>query len=1069
MFICAKDNAFFDDEPTNNMRKPFFYYLCLNLKPIVMKRLTLLCLIGLANISICASAKNNPQTDPEVFAINREPMRTSYIVYPTSEQASPENDFTASPLYRSINGTWKFTLTDTPDIQPEGFFSPLFDDSSWGEMPVPGLWELNGYGDPVYTNTRYPWHKFYNSNPPTPPTEQNYTGFYRHTIELPSQWAGRQIYIHIGSATSNVTLYVNGREVGYSEDSKLEAEWDITRYVHPGKNLVAMRINRWCDGSYLEDQDFWRLSGIGRDCYVYARNRAHIDDVRISPNLDASLGSALPTALISVTKGVTAVRLTALAPDGATLFTTTTPVRQNRAEVSFSVDAPRLWSAESPTLYTFVVESLAGRQVTEAAAFNVGFRRIEILDGQLLLNGKPILIKGVNRHEMNPRTGYVVSREDMIHDIRIMKSLNINAVRTCHYPNNPLWYDLCDRYGLYVVDEADIESHGYYISDKSRTLAANPLFKAAHLSRVERMARRDFNHPSIIIWSTGNEAGNGANFMSCYDLLKAFDPSRPVQYEQATIHADYNTDILCPMYAGFERCAKYLASKPAKPLIQCEYAHAMGNSMGGFGEYWDMIRAEPHYQGGFIWDFTDQALAWRNADGQTTYRYGGDYNTVDASDGNFNCNGIVAADRTLHPHAAEVKYCQQNIHSSSDDLWSGRIKIFNENFFTGLDDYSLCWDITADGRTVLQGTVPTLDVAPQSTAEVKLDFSREALRGCQGELLLNLRYVLKKRCGLLDAGTEMASEQLTLRLYTTDAHYIVACPESAPIATRNSVSGRGFSVMFDTLNGKLSSYRLDGIELLRESVSPNFYRAATDNDLGSRKRKSNADSRIWRNPSLKLDSFTIDTEANTAVATALYTLTDIGATLKMTYTIYGDGTVQCLEYLKIGHHEKSVADLMRFGVRFAMPDSFDRLQYYGRGPEESYIDRCRATHLGLYESRVAEQFHHEYARPQESGTHCDLRTWRLTDGTGLGIEVCSNIPFSASALPYSVEQLDEGSTGYVSHPSELTVNGLTNVCLDRLQSGLGCINSWGELPLARYRVPFENYSFRLTIRPVRSL
>lgn len=728
-----------------------------------MKRLLLLALFAATAASAKAPAER--WLDPECFEVGRAPMRTSFIAFPTAAEAIPENDYTRSPFYRTLNGEWSFLRVDRPGAEPEGFFRSGHDDSSWGTMPVPGIWELNGCGDPVYTNKPYPWHKFFEVKPPLIPHEQNYTGLYRRTVTVPADWKGRDIFIHIGSATSNVTLWVNGHEAGYSEDSKLEAEFDITRYLTPGSdNLIVMRVNRWCDGSFLEDQDFWRLSGIGRDCYLYARDKRRLADVRLTPDLVDDYRNGTLRAEIATTPGIGSVRLTLRDAAGRTLDARTLRPRRNAAETTFEVAAPKQWSAEAPNLYTLTAEALAADgSVTEAAAFRVGFRKVEIRGGQLLVNGKPILIKGVNRHEMEPNTGYYVTREEMVRDIREMKRLNMNAVRTCHYPDTPLWYDLCDEYGLYVVDEANVESHGYHYRDKSKNLAGNPAFAAAHLDRNRRMVLRDYNHPSIIVWSTGNEAGNGPNFERCYDWIKAFDPSRPVQYEQASYHGDYNTDIVCPMYWSYGQCEKYLAENPQKPLIQCEYAHAMGNSMGGFKEYWDMIRREPKYQGGFIWDFADQALAWRSPEGRLTYRYGGDYNDTDASDSTFCCNGVLASDRSWHPHAYEVKHQHRPIHTTPRDLKNGVVNVYNENFFTDLSPYRLLWEITSDGQPVLSGTVERLDVAPQTTAAVTLGYKPEQVYALGGELLLTVRYQLRERQGLLDALYEVAADQLTLR------------------------------------------------------------------------------------------------------------------------------------------------------------------------------------------------------------------------------------------------------------------------------------------------------------------
>ena len=853
-----------------------------------MKRLLLLALFAATAASAKAPAER--WLDPECFEVGRAPMRTSFIAFPTAAEAIPENDYTRSPFYRTLNGEWSFLRVDRPGAEPEGFFRSGHDDSSWGTMPVPGIWELNGCGDPVYTNKPYPWHKFFEVKPPLIPHEQNYTGLYRRTVTVPADWKGRDIFIHIGSATSNVTLWVNGHEAGYSEDSKLEAEFDITRYLTPGSdNLIVMRVNRWCDGSFLEDQDFWRLSGIGRDCYLYARDKRRLADVRLTPDLVDDYRNGTLRAEIATTPGIGSVRLTLRDAAGRTLDARTLRPRRNAAETTFEVAAPKQWSAEAPNLYTLTAEALsADGSVTEAAAFRVGFRKVEIRGGQLLVNGKPILIKGVNRHEMEPNTGYYVTREEMVRDIREMKRLNMNAVRTCHYPDTPLWYDLCDEYGLYVVDEANVESHGYHYRDKSKNLAGNPSFAAAHLDRNRRMVLRDYNHPSIIVWSTGNEAGNGPNFERCYDWIKAFDPSRPVQYEQASYHKDYNTDIVCPMYWSYEQCEKYLAENPQKPLIQCEYAHAMGNSMGGFKEYWDMTRREPKYQGGFIWDFADQALAWRSPEGRLTYRYGGDYNDTDASDSTFCCNGVLASDRSWHPHAYEVKHQHRPIHTTPRDLKNGVVNVYNENFFTDLSPYRLLWEITSDGQPVLSGTVERLDVAPQTTAAVTLGYKPEQVYALGGELLLTVRYQLRERQGLLDALYEVAADQLTLRGDDPAARFAATAPAGTLRVADKTVSGEGFSVAFDPKSGFIRSYRLRNVELLAGPVRPNFYRAATDNDLGVRQTGKYPDSRMWAKAEPQLTGFALTPGDSEVKAVADYAIPAVGARLRLTYTVAAD-------------------------------------------------------------------------------------------------------------------------------------------------------------------------------------
>ena len=625
----------------------------------------------------------------------------------------------------SLHGLWKFKGYETPDERTPDFYAPDTDTSAWGEMPVPGMWELNGFGDPVYLNIGYAWRGHYENNPPYVPTEHNRVGHYVRTFDLPASWSGKQIVLHIGSATSNVRVWINGRQAGYSEDSKLEARFDVTRLVVPGaENRIALEIFRWCDGSYLEDQDFWRLSGLARETYLTAREKQHVEDIRV----EASASGELRWEVVT-TRGVKSVEVSIPELGYKTQATVCDATRDGlkRFGGTASLSGIEPWSAETPRLYRMEVAPSDGKSVTERTKLDIGFRDVSISGGQLLVNGRPVLIKGANRHEMNPYRGYVVSEEEMIRDIEIMKRLNINTVRTCHYPNDPRWYDLCDRYGLYVIDEANIESHGMGYDEQ--TLAKDPAYEAAHLQRVTRMVQRDRNHPSIIVWSLGNEAGNGPNFEKAYDWLKQEDPTRPVQYERAVL--ERNTDIFCPMYRGYEGCEQYAASNPSRPMILCEYAHAMGNSMGGFKEYWDLVRKYPAFQGGCIWDFVDQAL-YRPVDPAIygtdhIFAFGGDYNDYDPSDGSFNCNGIIASDRSLHPHAHEVAYQLQSIRTSAtpEEALEGRVKVYNEYFFTDLSRYAMQWEVTCNGESVLSGTLAPLDVAPQTTATLRPGYTRE--------------------------------------------------------------------------------------------------------------------------------------------------------------------------------------------------------------------------------------------------------------------------------------------------------------------------------------------------------
>ena len=690
--------------------------------------------------------------NPEINAVNRAPMHTNYFAFENADAAKKANK-KQSTNYMTLNGTWKFNWVKDADSRPTDFWKTGFNDKGWDDLQVPAVWELNGYGDPIYVNVGYAWRNQFQNNPPEVPTENNHVGSYRREIVVPASWNGKDIIAHFGSVTSNMYLWVNGRYVGYSEDSKLEAEFDLTPYLKPGqKNLIAFQVFRWCDGSYLEDQDFFRYSGVGRDCYLYARNKKRIQDIRVTPDLDAAYQNGSLSINLDL-KGSGKVDLELVDTQGKQVATATA---NKSGLVTMNVENPKKWSAETPYLYTLRASMQGSNEVIPV---KVGFRKIELKGDQILVNGKAVLFKGADRHEMDPDGGYVVSPERMLQDIQIMKQFNLNAVRTCHYPDDNLWYDLCDQYGIYVVAEANIESHGMGYGEK--TLAKNPSYKKAHLERNQRNVQRGFNHPSIIFWSLGNEAGDGPNFEQCYQWIKAEDPSRACQYEQA--RQKDHTDIFCPMYYGYEGMEKYGQRTDAtKPLIQCEYAHAMGNSQGGFKEYWDLIRKYPNLQGGFIWDFVDQSCRWKGKDGVMIYAYGGDFNRFDASDNNFCDNGLISPDRVPNPHMYEVGYFYQNIWTTPADLSKGEVNVFNENFFRDLSAYYMEWQVLKDGKIIRTGRVDDLKIAPQETAKITLNIGKTCT--CK-EWLLNVSYKLKNREGLLPAGFTVAKNQLTLNDY----------------------------------------------------------------------------------------------------------------------------------------------------------------------------------------------------------------------------------------------------------------------------------------------------------------
>ena len=999
--------------------------------------------------------------NPEINAVNRAPMHTNYFAFENADAAKKANK-KQSTNYMTLNGTWKFNWVKDADSRPTDFWKTGFNDKGWDDLQVPAVWELNGYGDPIYVNVGYAWRNQFQNNPPEVPTENNHVGSYRREIVVPASWNGKDIIAHFGSVTSNMYLWVNGRYVGYSEDSKLEAEFDLTPYLKPGqKNLIAFQVFRWCDGSYLEDQDFFRYSGVGRDCYLYARNKKRIQDIRVTPDLDAAYQNGSLSINLDL-KGSGKVDLELVDTQGKQVATATA---NKSGLVTMNVENPKKWSAETPYLYTLRASMQGSNEVIPV---KVGFRKIELKGDQILVNGKAVLFKGADRHEMDPDGGYVVSPERMLQDIQIMKQFNLNAVRTCHYPDDNLWYDLCDQYGIYVVAEANIESHGMGYGDK--TLAKNPSYKKAHLERNQRNVQRGFNHPSIIFWSLGNEAGDGPNFEQCYKWIKAEDPSRACQYEQA--RQKDHTDIFCPMYYGYEGMEKYGQRTDAtKPLIQCEYAHAMGNSQGGFKEYWDLIRKYPNLQGGFIWDFVDQSCRWKGKDGVMIYAYGGDFNRFDASDNNFCDNGLISPDRVPNPHMYEVGYFYQNIWTTPADLSKGEVNVFNENFFRDLSAYYMEWQVLKDGKIIRTGRVDDLKIAPQETAKITLNIGKTCT--CK-EWLLNVSYKLKNREGLLPAGFTVAKNQLTLNDYKAPSMDLKNV-ETTNVATvvpqiiDNQyhyliVKGNNFVAEFNKQNGYLSKYAVDGTEMLKEgaALTPNFWRAPTDNDMGAGLQNRYA---AWKNPGLKLVSLNSKTENDQIVVNAEYDMKNVSAKLYLTYVINNEGAIKVTQKMTADKNA-TVSPMFRFGMQMQMPKCFETVEYYGRGPVENYSDRNHSTDLGIYRQSVDEQFY-SYIRPQETGTKTDIRWWKQLNAGGNGLKVVGDAPFSASALHYTICSLDDGEQKDQRHSPEVQKADLTNLIIDKAQMGLGCVNSWGALPLPQYMLPYGDYEFTFILTPVK--
>ena len=1026
------------------------------------KNLLLAMVLSLTTASAVAADITPEWRNAAVNQQNREARRANFFAF-ESEDLARAGQKAASSRYLSMEGMWRFCFVKNHQDAPKDFFRVGYDDSAWEDFPVPGLFELNGHGDRIYKNINYAWCTTFDNNPPVVGETENYTGSYRREFELPEGWQGQQVLLHVGSATSNLKVWVNGKYVGYSEDSKVAAEFDLTKYVKKGKNLIAMQVMRWCDGSYLEDQDFWRFTGIAREVYLYARPKVHIEDIVIGQ--DWKDGYGLLDVSVKAPKGTTVdVRLEDAA--GEVVGT----------GAQLAIASVKAWSAETPYLYNLYLTLKKGDKVLETVCQKVGFRHIEIKGGQLLVNGQPILIKGVDRHELDPDGGYVVSIERMKQDIRIMKQLNVNAVRTSHYPDDPRWYDLCDEAGLYIVAEANLESHGMGYGES--TLAKREDFSQMHLERNQANVLTLRNHPCIIVWSLGNEAGYGPNFERCYDWIKTVD-NRPVQYEQAGHWG--KTDIFCPMYMGYEDCEKYAKTDNPRPLIQCEYAHAMGNSIGGFKEYWDIIRKYPKYQGGFIWDFVDQGLRDKSPiTGKEIFTYGGDYGRYPASDHNFNCNGVIAPDRRLNPHAYEVGYYYQNVWITDKGLKDGKIEIYNENFFKSLDDLELEWFVGGaggrhhhggdrpEGMTFGHGGKADISgIAPQQRKVITIDAMQKTIERVLGhhgdqEIFVIFQLKAKDAQQFVDKGQVMARQQFALN----DYQFPELKAEQAEVAKEETKSyvkltAGGTTLTIGKGSGLIDYLDVDGQPMLidRQSIVPEFWRAPTDNDYGAWLQQRWA---AWKSPEMKVSGLTVSD--NSVVAKITLPL----AVLTMTYTLQADGSVLVRQQMEPTGDTKNQW-LFRYGMQLQMPKEYNQVKYYGRGPHENYCDRKSSQFLGVYESAVKDQYY-PYIRPQESGNHTDVRWFQVTDGQR-GLEFSSNGPMECSALPYLMEDLDAGPNKdnhrWGLHSGDLVERPLTLIHIQQRQMGLGCVNSWGAWPEKPYLLPLQKYDFTFEIRPVK--
>ena len=1037
--------------------------------------------LGVITISLSLSVSATPDWEnPAVFGINKEAPHCTLMPYASVTKAV-KLDRTASKWHRSLNGQWKFNWAKDPNSRPYDFYKTDYDISEWDEIKVPSNWQMEGYGVPVYTNAKYPFKK----DPPyvmgTPPEHytnlkhRNPVGSYRTAFKIPAGWKQRETFIVFDGVDSAFYLWINGQKVGYSQDSRTPAEFNITRYLTEGENILAAEVYRYSDGSYLEDQDFWRLSGIYRNVYLYSTPNVHIRDFFVNTELDANYKNGLLRVRTQVVNYAgnptepTTIELTLL--DKKTRKAVLKNQKTNKViaageeiGITFNnpMQNPKKWSAETPNLYTLVLALKDSKGKTiETVSCNVGFRKSEIKGGQLLVNGQPILIKGVNRHEHDPDTGHYVTRESMIRDILIMKQNNVNTVRTSHYPDVPEWYDLCDEYGLYIIDEANIESHGMGYGEES--LAKDPNWKDAHIARTAAMIERDKNHPCVIIWSLGNEAGDGPNFEATSAWIKERDPSRPVHYVVAEQRP--HTDIVCPMYARIKGITKYASKEQDRPLILCEYAHAMGNSLGNIHDYWVAIRQYKHLQGGSVWDWVDQGLRKKDAAGNEFWAYGGDYGDK-PNDGNFCCNGLVQPDRKPNPHLWEMKRVYENIHVTAEDLLNGSVTIFNENFFITSDYLEALWEITENGKIIQKGSLGTVHVGPQERKTITVPFKEPKLKAGH-EYHLNIRFVLNKKQRWANKGHLLAWTQFKLPYQPGTAPAIT--PRSMDALTLNdapqqlTVEGSDFAVTFNKTKGLLTGWVFNNSDLIVAPLTPNFWRVPTDNDNGNKMLKRCG---IWKNAGINIDCTVLEFKVNQdkPQQVNIFVKTQLPANdtvLETTYTIFGSGDVLIDNELTPG---KDLPELMRIGMQTEMPGEFSTMSWFGRGPQESYWDRMTGYPVGIYKEDVYHP-EHVYVRPQENGNKTDVRWVAWTNKKGTGLIAIGEPLINASAWPYSMTDLEKAE-----HINELPTRETITVNIDYKQTGVGSDDSWGARPHKEYTLWADRaYKWQVRLKPVKNI
>lgn len=1043
------------------------------IKNFCQKILLSLLLAGLSLYGPKAEAQiglsNKIFEDPSIQEENRLPMRSSYIAY-ENEELAIKGQREESQRFRSLDGTWKFFWTEHFKNLPEGFEKISFDDSSWDNFKVPANWEFYGYGTPIYVNQPFEF-AVENPDPPYIKNDLQPTGIYRKTFELPQSWEDQQVFIHLGAVKSAFRLYVNGQYVGLGEDSKLESEFDLTSYLKPGKNLIAIEVRRWSDGSYLEAQDFWRISGIQRSVYLYSRPGIHLYDLTVKSSLkneykdgELQVDVEIWNKLSSDERNTT-VDIKLIDSSGLELYTewqkaTGLARKYGKTILRFETLVPNIkaWSAETPYLYDLIITIKDQDQHTlEVIDQKVGFRTYEIVGNEFLVNGKPVWFKGVNRHESHPATHHVITREQMLLDIKNMQELNINAVRLSHYPNDPLWYDLCDQYGFYVIDEANLESHGLYYSPE-KTLGNNPNWEYAHMLRIKRMVQRDKNHPSVVAWSLGNEAGNGYNFYKAYKWLKSFDPTRPVQYERST--TEWNTDIIVPQYPHPDYLEYYATHNPTRPYIMSEYAHAMGNSMGNFQEYWDNIEKYPSLQGGYIWDWVDQGI-YKEVNGKTIFGYGGDWGDENTpSDNNFLINGVVMPDRSWNPHAYEVRKVYQEIGFQLNRD-SSELIIRNKYFFRDLSNFRYRLKLLRNGEVLEEANWEPLALPAKNQTHQPLAF--KIPEDATAEYILRIQALTVDKAGLLEAGTLVAEEEFMLRkgfvpeISFQNEDFVIQ--DNADFL---EISGRKFNFEIDKKSGLLKNFRFSGKKLINEGLELSVFRPLNDNDFGAGYNRK-FDYLKYPNQHLVKMDHQID-ESGVLEITMEFDVLQGDGRLVQKLKVYKEGKIHVSnEFTALNDSHDYI---MKFGNRFELPQQLDRVKWYGRGPWESYKDRKTSAMLGIY-SRSVQEMYHPYIRPQESGNRTDTRWMKITSSKGNGFRIVMDEKnFNFSALPYSCDQLYPSAEKSQQHSMLLESAGKTFLNIDLEQMGIGGINSWGATPLEKNMMPFKDYKFSYIIEPV---